>query len=106
MADLPPLPSSSTVNKLLKWEDMPLSSLLSVLTKWFNCDYFTLTVDSRPRVETGIWYTLKFELPERYGHESKRTRFLSASSLELMKERLIKCLDRDRLCEERLKKQA
>lgn len=86
----------------MQWENMPLSSLLAVLTKYFNCDDFELVVISRPSVATRIWFTLKFMLPEWYGHESKRTRYLSASSLELTKERLIKCLDRDQLCKNRL----
>lgn len=82
---------------------MPLSSLVAVLTKWFDCDNFDLNVISRPDVATRLWFSLSFDLPEWYGHESNRRRILSASSLELIKERLIKCLDREQLSKARLK---
>lgn len=100
---LPPSQISKSLTKLMDWESMALSTLIAVLVKFYDCDYFDLRVISRPDVATRIWFTLSFELPERYGHESKRRRLLAASSLELTKERLIKCLDRDQLCETRLK---
>lgn len=103
---LPKLQGSSSLDKLTKWEDMPLSSLMAVLTKWFNCDDFKLEVITRESVATRLWFTMSFMLPEWYGHETKRKRLVSASSLELMRERLIKCLDREQLCKVRLEHKA
>lgn len=99
---LPALQGSAGLTQLMKWEEMPLSSLLAVLTRWFECDEFELSVSNRPDVATRMWFTLRFKLPEWYGHESKRVRYLSASSLELTKARLIKCLDREQLSKIRL----
>jgi len=88
--------------RLINWEKMALSSLLTVMVKYFDCENIELSVNSRPEVASRMWYTLSFELPERYGHISRRRRFVSASRLDLMCERLISLLDREKLSETRL----
>ncbi|MBD2700126.1 hypothetical protein IC229_05735 [Spirosoma sp. BT702] len=92
----------SGFDKLFKWEDMSLSTLMAVLVKHFDCDDFGVEFYSRPSVASRIWIFIKFKLPERY--KGNRERYVSGSTLPIVQRRLIEYLDKIQLSEGRLER--
>lgn len=75
------------LEEFYNWEKMTPTSIIYLMIKWFDFDEVNLNVRSRPEVASRIWYDV--EVTKRKDKWS-----FSASRSDLIKDKLIKFLDR------------
>jgi hypothetical protein len=79
------------LEKIYDWENMALSSITTLMVKWFNFDKVEMTTTGRVAVESGIWFDITIHRGEigKGGHQWS----VSGQRTDIVKRRLIEFLD-------------
>jgi hypothetical protein len=81
-------PPSMDLEKYSKWEQLPVSSIISIMVRWLDFHNVEFHVKQRNNVETGIWYEITVR-----DADHNYLWVVESQSIELLKARLIKKLD-------------
>lgn len=77
------------LEKIYKWEQMSVSSIIGFMVKWFDFHNVEFNTNYRPDVESRMWYTIEVR-----DENSKYVFSVSAQTQTLLKQRLITQLDK------------
>lgn len=67
------------------WEKMPISNIIYLMVKWFNCTSVEMEVSQRD-VESGVWFHIKFD-------RDGKTYYANGQRPDIARRRLIAELD-------------